>query len=56
VPKLEEVSAKVRDDVTRNRAAELSRQRASEIAAALKNAKDFAAAAKAQGWRPRTPS
>jgi len=53
VPKLEEVSAKVREDVIRNRAAELSRQRATEIAAALKNAKDFAAAAKAQGLDPK---
>jgi peptidyl-prolyl cis-trans isomerase D len=49
VPKLEEVTGKVKDDLIRNRAAELSRQRASEIAAVLKNAKDFAAAAKAQG-------
>jgi peptidyl-prolyl cis-trans isomerase D len=49
VPKLDEVAAKVREDVVRNRAAELSRQRATEIAAALKNANDFAAAAKAQG-------
>jgi len=53
VPKLEEVSAKVREDVIRNRAAELSRQRATEIAATLKNAKDFAAAAKAQGLDPK---
>ena len=49
IPKLEEVQAKVKEDVIRSRAAEMSRQRASEIAAALKNAKDFAAAAKAQG-------
>jgi peptidyl-prolyl cis-trans isomerase D len=49
VPKLDEVKAKVREDVIRNRAAEMSRQRAVEIAAGLKNARDFAAAAKAQG-------
>jgi peptidyl-prolyl cis-trans isomerase D len=49
VPKLEEVSAKVREDVIRDRATELSRQRATEVAAALRNAKDFAAAARAQG-------
>jgi peptidyl-prolyl cis-trans isomerase D len=49
VPKLDEVSAKVREDAIRARAAELSRQRATEIAASLRGAKDFAAAAKAQG-------
>jgi peptidyl-prolyl cis-trans isomerase D len=49
VPKLDEVKDRVREDVTRARATELSRQRAREIAEALKTAKDFAAAAKAQG-------
>jgi len=49
VPKLEEVKEKVRQDAIRARAAEMSRQKAGEIAAALKSAKDFAAAAKAQG-------
>jgi peptidyl-prolyl cis-trans isomerase D len=49
VPKLDEVKDKVREDVIRERAAELSRQRAAEIAAALKGAKDFTGAAKAQG-------
>ena len=49
VPMLDEVKDKVRNDVIRVRATELSRQRAGEIAAALKAAKDFAAAAKAQG-------
>jgi peptidyl-prolyl cis-trans isomerase D len=49
VPKLEEVSARVREDAIRSRAADLSRQRATEIAASLRSAKDFAAAAKAQG-------
>ncbi len=49
VPKLEEVNAKVREDAVRARATELSRQRAAEIAAALRSAKNFAAAAKAQG-------
>ena len=49
VPKLDEVKDKVREDAIRARATELSRQRAAEIAAALKSAKDFAAAAKAQG-------
>jgi peptidyl-prolyl cis-trans isomerase D len=50
VPKLEEVKERVRQDVIRTRATDLSRQRAGEIAAALKGAKDFAAAAKAQGF------
>jgi peptidyl-prolyl cis-trans isomerase D len=54
VPKLEEVSAKVREDAIRARAADLSRQRASEIAAALRGAKDFAAAAKAQGLEAKS--
>src|SRR6185436_8038740 len=49
VPKLEEVKDRVREDVIKMKAAELSRQRAGEIAAALRTAKDFAAAAKAQG-------
>jgi peptidyl-prolyl cis-trans isomerase D len=49
VPKLDEVKDRVRDDLIRSRAAELSRQRAGQIAAALKSAGDFAAAAKAQG-------
>jgi peptidyl-prolyl cis-trans isomerase D len=49
VPKLDEVKDKVREDAIRARATELSRQRAAEIAAALRQSKDFAAAAKAQG-------
>ena len=49
VPMLDEVKDKVRNDVIRTRATELSRQRAGEIATALKAAKDFAGAAKAQG-------
>jgi peptidyl-prolyl cis-trans isomerase D len=49
VPKLEEVKDKVREDVIRMKAAELSKARAGEIAATLRSAKDFAAAAKAQG-------
>ena len=39
----------MRDDVIRTRATELSRQRAGEIATALKSASDFAGAARAQG-------
>jgi peptidyl-prolyl cis-trans isomerase D len=49
VPTLDQVKDRVRDDVIRARATELSRQRASQIAAGLRSAGDFAAAAKAQG-------
>jgi peptidyl-prolyl cis-trans isomerase D len=49
VPKLDEVKDRVRDDLIQVRAAELSSQRASAIAAALRSAPNFAAAAKAQG-------
>jgi peptidyl-prolyl cis-trans isomerase D len=53
VPKLEEVKDRVREDVIRVRAAELSSQRASAIAALLKSAPNFAAAAKAQGFEAK---
>jgi parvulin-like peptidyl-prolyl isomerase len=46
---LDEVKDRVREDLIRVRATELSRQRAAAIAAQLKSAKDFAAAAKALG-------
>ena len=49
VPQLSEVKDRVRDDLIKVRAADLSKQKAGEIAAALRSAKDFAAAAKAQG-------
>jgi peptidyl-prolyl cis-trans isomerase D len=48
VPKLDEVKARVREDLIRARAVELGRARAGEVAAALKSARDFAASAKAQ--------
>ena len=48
VPALDEVKERVRQDAIRAKAADMSRARASEIAAALKTATDFAAAAKAQ--------
>jgi peptidyl-prolyl cis-trans isomerase D len=48
-PMLDEVKDRVREDLIRVRATELSRQRAAAIAAQLKSAKDFAAAAKALG-------
>jgi peptidyl-prolyl cis-trans isomerase D len=49
VPGLGEVRDKVRDDLVRERAAEIAKSRAAEIAASLKNAPDFAAAAKKAG-------
>jgi peptidyl-prolyl cis-trans isomerase D len=54
VPPLDEVKDRVREDLIRSRATELSRQRASAIAAALKSSTDFAAAAKAQGFEAKT--
>jgi peptidyl-prolyl cis-trans isomerase D len=53
VQPLEEVQDRVREDVTRTRATELSRQKAGQIAAALRGARDFAAAAKAQGFEAK---
>jgi len=49
VPKLDEVKEKVRQDAVRAKAAELSRQRAADVAGGLKAASNFAAAAKALG-------
>jgi peptidyl-prolyl cis-trans isomerase D len=50
VPALDEVKERVRQDLIRERATELSRQRAAQIAVSLKSAgSNFAAAAKAQG-------
>jgi parvulin-like peptidyl-prolyl isomerase len=53
-PALDEVKDRVREDLIRSRATELSRQRAAAIAAALKSAPDFAAAAKAQGLEAKS--
>ena len=53
VPKLDEVKDRVKDDLIRQRATELSSQRASAIAASLKSAPNFAAAAKAQGFEAK---
>ena len=52
-PNLDEVKDRAREDLIRSRANELSRQRASAIAAQLKSAPDFAAAAKAQGFEAK---
>jgi peptidyl-prolyl cis-trans isomerase D len=49
VPMLDEVKERVREDLIKSKATDASRQKASAIAAALKSAKDFSAAAKAQG-------
>lgn len=49
VPQLAEVQSQVRDDVVRERAAELAKSRAAAIATSLKTSPDFAAAAKRAG-------
>ena len=53
VPMLDEVKDSVREDVIRTRATELSRQRATAIAATLRSTSDFAAAAAVQGFEAR---
>ena len=52
-PTLDEVKDRVREDLIRSRAIELSRQRAAGIAAELKSAKDFTASAKALGFEAK---
>ena len=52
-PPLDEVRDRVREDLIRSRAAELGRQRAATIAAQLKSAKDFSAAAKSLGFEAK---
>jgi peptidyl-prolyl cis-trans isomerase D len=54
VPQLAEVQDKVRDDLTRERAAEIAKSKAVEIAAMLKAAPDFAGAAKKAGLEVKT--
>jgi len=54
LPQLAEVKAKVADDVRQEKAAEMAKQRATAIATDLKNAKDFAAAAKRAGLEVKT--
>ena len=53
VPTLDQVKDRVQDDLIRTRATELSRQRATQIAAALRSASDFSGAAKAQGFEAK---
>jgi peptidyl-prolyl cis-trans isomerase D len=54
IPKIEEVKERVRDDVIKNKARELSKTKAAEIAAKLKSAPDFEKAAKAAGVEAKT--
>ncbi|NOT26701.1 MAG: hypothetical protein HOP16_11420 [Acidobacteria bacterium] len=50
VPTLDQVKDRVREDLIRSRATELTQQRAAAIATSLRSASNFAAAAKAQGF------
>jgi len=54
VPKVDEVKDRVRDEVVKVKARDVSRQRAAEIAAKLKAAPDFEKAAKANGVEAKT--
>ncbi len=54
LPKLDEVRDRVRDDVIREKAKVLAGEKAAAIAASLKEAKDFAAAAKKAGLDAKT--
>jgi peptidyl-prolyl cis-trans isomerase D len=54
VPKIDEVKDRVRDEVVKQKARDLSKQKAAEIAAKLKAAPDFEKAAKAAGVEAKT--
>jgi peptidyl-prolyl cis-trans isomerase D len=54
VPKVEEVKDRVRDEVVKQKAREISRQKAAEVAAKMKTAPDFDKAAKAAGLEAKT--
>jgi peptidyl-prolyl cis-trans isomerase D len=54
LPKLEEVKEKVRDDVVKEKALALTKQKAADLVARLKSAPDFDRAAKAAGVEPKT--
>jgi len=54
VPKLDEVKDRVRDEVLKQKARDLSTQKAAELAAKLKAAPDFEKAAKAAGFEAKT--
>lgn len=53
IPELSEVRDRVREDLIEERASEMARNKAAEIAAALKTAKDFTATAKKFGLEVR---
>jgi peptidyl-prolyl cis-trans isomerase D len=53
LPPLDEVRDRVREDVVRARALDLARQRAAQLVAPLKSARDFTAVARAQGVEVR---
>jgi peptidyl-prolyl cis-trans isomerase D len=54
VPTIDEVKDRVRDEVVKQKARDLSKQKAAEIAAKLKTAPDFEKAAKAAGVEAKT--
>ena len=54
VPKIDEVKDKVREEVIKQKARDLSQQKAAEIASKLKSAPDFDKAAKAAGLEAKT--
>jgi peptidyl-prolyl cis-trans isomerase D len=54
VPKIDEVKDRVRDEVVKQKARDVSKQKATEIAAKLKSAPDFEKAAKAAGVEAKT--
>src|SRR6185436_20213293 len=54
VPQLAEVKERVRDEVIKQKARDLSQQKAAELAAKLKSAPDFEKAAKAAGVEAKT--
>ena len=54
VPKVEDVKDRVREEVVKQKARDLSKQKAAELAAKLKSAPDFEKAAKAAGVEAKT--
>ena len=54
MPKVDEVKDRVREEVVKQKARDLSKQKAAEIAAKLKSAPDFEKAAKAAGVEAKT--
>ncbi|HWW88150.1 MAG TPA: peptidylprolyl isomerase [Vicinamibacterales bacterium] len=54
IPKIDEVKERVRDELIKSKARDLSKEKAAEIAAKLKSAPDFEKAAKAAGVEAKT--